>query len=86
MPVLLFWLFQLCFPYQREDDPTASLLQGLVSFVPPRDGRLQVMSSGSELELGACSVTACWERECGSMAMADVTAKGQLPMGAAAPA
>lgn len=44
------------------------------------------MRSGSVLHLGACGVTACWGRGCGSTAVADVTAKGQLPMGAAATA
>lgn len=33
-------LFQTCFPYQREDNPTTSLLQGLVSSAPPTDERL----------------------------------------------
>lgn len=44
------------------------------------------MRSGSILHLGACGVTACWGLGCGSMAMADVTAKDQPPMGAAATA
>lgn len=30
-------LFQPCFPYQREDKPTTSPLQELVSSAPPRD-------------------------------------------------
>lgn len=37
------------------------------------------MRSGSILHLGACGVTACWGQGCGSMAMADVTAKDQPP-------
>lgn len=42
------------------------------------------MRSGSIPHLGACSMTACWGWGCGSVALADVTAKGQLPVGAAA--